>query len=79
MAKLGIVEEEADETLLWLELLVEAEFMPSRLLKPLMKEVDEILAMVVASIKTLRSNTRRDGFARASANPKSKIQNPKLE
>lgn len=52
--KLKIVEEEADETLYWLELLVDAEIMPEARLTELMKETDEIIAMTVASIKTLR-------------------------
>ena len=54
IAKLKIVEEEADETLYWLELLVEAGIMPSARLEPLMTETNEIVAMTVASIKTLR-------------------------
>lgn len=54
--KLKIVEEEADETLYWLELLVEAEIMPHTLLTDLMKEGDEILAIIVTSIKTQREN-----------------------
>ena len=54
IAKLKIVEEEADETLYWLELLVEANIMPEARLAPLMTETDEILAMTVASIRTLR-------------------------
>jgi four helix bundle protein len=57
IAKLKIVEEEADKTLYWLEMLVEAEIMSVAKLAPLMTETDEILAMTVASIKTLR--TRR--------------------
>ncbi len=66
IAKLTIVEEEADETLYWLEILVEAEIVSEKRLEELMKETDEIVAMVVSSIKTLRTN-----------NPKSPIQNPK--
>ena len=54
IAKLSIVEEEADETLFWLEMLVESEMMSEARLSDLMKEVDEILAMIVSSIKTLR-------------------------
>lgn len=54
--KLKIVEEEADETLYWLELLVEANLFPDSKLRPLMAEVEEILAMTVASIKTLRAS-----------------------
>ncbi|MEZ4865024.1 MAG: four helix bundle protein [Caldilineaceae bacterium] len=55
--KLKIVEEEADETLYWLELIIEAGLMPEELLHDLMKETDEILAMTVASINTLRART----------------------
>jgi len=55
--KLKIVEEEADETLYWLELIIEAGLMPEEPLQDLMKETDEILAMTVASINTLRART----------------------
>jgi len=54
IAKLKIVEEETDETLYWLELMVEAQLMPAERLKSLMAETNEILAMTVASTKTLR-------------------------
>ena len=54
IAKLGIVEEETDESLYWMDLLVEAGFVERGKLSALMKETEEILAMVVASIKTLR-------------------------
>ena len=47
IAKLGIVEEESDETLYWLELLVEASIIPETRLTDLMKEVNEIVAMTV--------------------------------
>jgi four helix bundle protein len=57
IAKLGIVEEEADETLYWLELLVESGLMTVDQLKNLMQEFNEILAMTVASIKTLRNKS----------------------
>jgi len=53
--KLKIVEEEADETLYWLELLKESKSAPDALLDPLIRETDEIVAMTVASIKTLRA------------------------
>lgn len=54
IAKLSIVEEEADECLYWLELLVESGTLPATKLQALMTETNEILAMTVASIKTLR-------------------------
>ena len=53
--KLKIVEEEADETLYWLELLVDANLVATDKLRPLMREVEEVLAMTVSSIKTLRA------------------------
>ena len=51
--KLKIVEEEADEALYWLELLQETS--PSPEILVLAREGNELLAMTVASLKTLRS------------------------
>ena len=53
--KLAIVEEEADETLYWLELLIEGEIVPESKLKNLITETNEITAMIVSSIKTLKN------------------------
>lgn len=53
--KMKIVEEESDETEYWLELLVEAGLVPQNQIASIYKETDEILAMTVASIKTLRN------------------------
>lgn len=49
----AIVEEEADETIYWLELLIEANIMSASDIENLLKETNEIVAMTVASIKTL--------------------------
>jgi four helix bundle protein len=57
IAKLDIVLEEADETLFWLELLIESELMPATRLTSLMNETNEITAMTIASLKTLRSKS----------------------
>jgi len=54
LAKLAIVEEEADETIHWLEMLAESGTVPESKLTDLIRETNEVLAMVVASIKTLR-------------------------
>jgi four helix bundle protein len=54
LSKLAIVEEEADETLYWMEMLVEADIVAEDRLRDLMNEGDELVAMTVASIKTLR-------------------------
>ncbi len=59
VAKLAIVEEEADESLYWLELLVEADIVPATKLTDIMAEANEITAMVVASIRTLRTQKSR--------------------
>jgi four helix bundle protein len=59
IAKLAIVEEEADESLYWMELLVDANVIPATRLVDLMKETDEIVAMTVTSSKTLRASSRR--------------------
>lgn len=56
--KLRIVEEECDESLFWMELLVENSFVKVSRLKDLMKEADEILAIIVASAKTARGAIR---------------------
>ena len=54
ISKLAIVEEEADETVYWLELLIESKIVEPSRVNGLLKESNEIVAMVVASIKTLR-------------------------
>lgn len=66
--KLKIVEEEADECLYFMDLLTELKGTDLPLLKELIKEGDEILAMVVASVKTASAN-------RNIKNQKSEIKN----
>lgn len=55
VAKMGIVEEEADETSYWIELLIDSGLINRERVVDLLKEADEILAMVVSSIKTAKS------------------------
>ena len=52
---MGIVEEEADEAAYWIELLVELNLIRESLVSALLKEADEVVAMVVASIATARA------------------------
>lgn len=56
ISKLGIVEEECDESIYWMELLIDGKVVERPLLEPLMMEANEILAIVIASIKTARRN-----------------------
>jgi four helix bundle protein len=67
ISQLSIAEEEADESIYWIELLTDAGFVAQKKVAPLTSEIEEILRMLVASIKTLRR--------RPIQNPKSKIQN----
>jgi len=67
-SKLGIVEEEADETSYWIELLIEGGILPKPRLAPLLTESNELVAMVTASRVTLSRN---------HPNQKSKIKNLK--
>ncbi len=55
ISKMGTVEEEGDETMYWMELIVEAGLMSNKQIAELYKEADEVLAIVVSSIKTARS------------------------
>lgn len=59
VAKLGIVEEEGDETLFWLELVTDCRLATEEHTVPLCQEGDEIVAMVVASIRTARRSGSR--------------------
>ena len=54
IAKLGTVEEEADETLFWIELAVDSRLVSLDRARALLKEADELTAIFVASIKTAK-------------------------
>jgi four helix bundle protein len=51
-AKLGIVEEEADESEFWLEMIIETKLLKASLVEPLRQEASEIVAIMVSSRKT---------------------------
>ncbi len=54
-AKLGVVIEETDETVLWLELLAESGIMKPARLRDLLNEANQLLAMFAASWRTLKN------------------------
>lgn len=56
IAKMGTAEEECDEALYWMEMLIESGLLRPKLVGALMLEGEEILRIVVASIKTARRN-----------------------
>ena len=52
-AKLGVVEEEADESAFWMEVIIEAGLLERALVQPLLDEAEEIVAIMVSSRKSL--------------------------
>jgi four helix bundle protein len=58
ISKLSDVEEEADETLFWLELLEEGEMLPAKRLAGIKQEANELVAIVVASLNTAKRKRR---------------------
>jgi len=52
IAKLGTVEEEADESAFWLELIIDSALISENKVRPLLNEASEIVAMIASSKKT---------------------------
>ena len=52
VAKLGVVEEEADESAFWMELIIETEMLKKELVEPLLQEANELVAIMTASRKS---------------------------
>lgn len=59
IAKLGVVEEEADETVFWLEMLVETGTVPENKMAKLIDEARQLTAIFVASRKTSKQHSNR--------------------
>ena len=49
IAKLGVVEEEADESAYWMELIIEGKLLKKELVQPLLDEANELVAIMAAS------------------------------
>ena len=77
VSRLGVVEEEADESALWLELIIEGALMKPSLAKPLWVEANELVAIMTSSRKTaarsLVTPASRRGARAKIKNQKSKI------
>ncbi len=67
IAKMGLVEEEADETAFWLELIAESGFLPKQATTEVYREAGELTAIAVASIRTARVG---------KSNPQSAVRSP---
>jgi len=79
ISRLGVVEEEADESALWLELIIEGALMKPSLVKPLWVEANELVAIMTSSRKTaarsLVTVASRRGLRAQIKNQKSEIKN----
>jgi hypothetical protein len=65
---MGIVEEEADESQFWLDLLMERGLLDTSRVSALQREAGQLVAIAVSSIRTARRTPR--------VNPQSAIRNP---
>jgi four helix bundle protein len=63
IAKLGTVEEEADETAFWLELIIEGSLLTAAQIQPLLIEAGEIVAITAASKKTASATLAKSQIA----------------
>jgi four helix bundle protein len=60
IARLGVVEEEADESAFWMEMIIESGMMEKKLVEPLLQEASELVAIMTASRKS--ASKRRNDF-----------------
>src|SRR5436309_13106615 len=70
ISKIGVAEEEADETVLWLELIVEDKLLPEKKIAPLLQEANEPRTFPRRAINAMRRQIR---------NQQSEISNQQLE
>lgn len=56
IAKLGIVIEESDESAFWLEVIIEGRLLNEELIKPVLKETNELISIFVTTKKSTISN-----------------------
>jgi four helix bundle protein len=71
IAKIGVVEEEADESGFWMELIIEGELLRAQLVQALLQEADELAKIMASSRKSASESLR------TKANGKSAIGNRK--
>ena len=56
IAKIGVVEEEADESCFWLELIIDSGLLTDERIRPLLSEAGELVAIMAASRKSAIGN-----------------------
>lgn len=60
IAKMTIVTEESDETLFWLEIIEAKDFVNQEYLSPIRKEANELTAIFVSSLKSIKLRINHD-------------------
>jgi len=60
IAKMSIVLEEADESAFWLEFIIDEKLLKENMVKPLLKEANELTAIFASSRKTAITNNKND-------------------
>ena len=73
VSRIGVVEEEVDETALWLELIIADKILPEKKVAPLLTETNELVKIMASSVISARTN----GGAPRGRFPKSAIRNQK--
>jgi four helix bundle protein len=63
IAKMGVVEEEADESSFWLELVIAHKLIRETLVRPLLKEAEELTAIMAASRISASRNLKQSAIA----------------
>ncbi len=58
IAKIGVVEEEADETTFWLELIIDSALLTETRTRPLLRKAGELVAIMAASRKSAFGNRK---------------------
>jgi|SRR5437667_7787258 len=74
IARIGTVEEEADETAFWLELIIDGKLLPEPRIRSLLDEPNEIIAIMASSYISAARNAKN---VRANGNQRSEISNQK--
>ena len=58
ISKMEVAIQELDETMYWLELMIDAEIVSARRLEPLLTEANELMSILVASVRTIKRRRR---------------------
>jgi conserved hypothetical protein TIGR02436 len=58
IAKIGVVEEEADESCFWLELIIDSDLLTEERIRPLLNEAGELVAIMASSRKSAIGNRK---------------------